>query len=78
MTARGGSSGPAGYAIVTLESCETKASASPEGENATLWTHPPAGLGYSAQSVLKGNRVPQTVGSGRLSTSLIKALKTRA
>ena len=78
MTARGDCSGPAGYAIDTLESWETKARASPEGEKATLWTHPPAGLAYSAHNVLKGSRVPQTDGSGRLSTSLMNALITRA
>ena len=61
-----------------LESWETNANASPEGEKATLWIHPPLGDLNSAQRVLKGSLEPQTVGSGRLSTSLMKALNTYA
>jgi hypothetical protein len=42
----------------------TKAKASPEGEKATSWTHPPLGLANSPQIVPKGRRSPHTVGSG--------------
>jgi len=41
-----------------------KASTSPEGENPTAWTHPPAGDEYSPQMVLNGNFDPQTLGAG--------------
>jgi hypothetical protein len=61
-----------------VESWDTNANASPLGEKATLCTHPPLGDLNSAHKVLKGNRDPQTVGSGRLSTSLINALNTYA
>lgn len=37
---------------------------SPEGENPTEWTHPPDGLEYSPQSVLKGSFEPHTEGAG--------------
>lgn len=41
-----------------------KARTSPDGENPTVWTQPPAGLPYSPQMVLKGNLDPHTVAVG--------------
>jgi hypothetical protein len=52
-----------------------KARISPEGEKPTLWTHPPAGLAYSPQTVLKGNLSPQTLGPG-LSSDALVSVKT--
>ena len=77
-TARGGCSGPAGYATVTVLSCATNASALPLGENATPWTQPAALFKNSPHTVPKGRRSPHTPGSGRSSTPLMKAEKTRA
>lgn len=50
----------------SAESSLAKARASPLGEKATPWTHPPEGLVNSPQTVLKGRRSPQTVGVGLL------------
>jgi hypothetical protein len=50
--------------MVALGDILAKARMSPEGENPTLWTHPPAELAYSPQTVLKGNFSPQTLGPG--------------
>ena len=47
-----------------LPSLLAKASRSPEGENPTVCTHPPAGLLYTPQTVLKGSFEPHTVGAG--------------
>ena len=47
-----------------LPSLLAKARTSPEGENPTVCTHPPAGLLYTPQTVLKGSFEPHTVGAG--------------
>jgi hypothetical protein len=57
---------------VTSGKCSTRkdslanANMSPEGENPTVCTHPPAGIAYSLQIVLNGNFSPQTLEAGLL------------
>ena len=53
-----------GIILSTKIHIPAKASTSPDGENATLWTQPPDGLAYSPQIVLKGSFSPQTEGAG--------------
>lgn len=53
-----------GYATLMAESWPAKAMASPEGENATVWTHPPRPPVNSPHTVLKGSLSPHTVGAG--------------
>lgn len=55
----------------------TKAKASPDGEKATSWTHPPLGLANSPQIVPKGRRSPHTVGSGLEDQHWLEALDDR-
>jgi hypothetical protein len=57
-------SGRTGHGMEVYSYSLTKAKASPEGEKATSWTHPPLGLANSPQMVPKGRRSPHTVGSG--------------
>ena len=68
----------AGYTTDTDESCDTNARTSPEGENDTPCTHPPAGEAYSPHTVLNGSLLPHTDGAGFSSTSLMYAENTRA
>jgi hypothetical protein len=50
----------------TREDSLANANTSPEGENPTACTHPPAGLAYSPQIVPNGNFSPQTLEAGLL------------
>ena len=52
------------FVYQNLPSLLAKARTSPEGENPTVCTHPPAGLLYTPQTVLKGSFEPHTVGAG--------------
>lgn len=76
--ARGGCSGALGYTTVTLLSCPVNARAFPLGEKPTPWIQPAESFKNSPQIVLNGRRSPQALGSGRVSTPLMKLDKTRA
>ena len=64
--------------MVMLLSWAAKARAFPLGEKATECTQPAELFKYSPQTVLKGRRSPQTLGSGRASIPLMKLEKTLA